>query len=111
MFEYLKSLSEKYDTTFENVLSIALNRYGIIIDNFNDNRIRFDLDILNNNHNTFFAVCVNTYEKSPFKYQSMYDKSFELVKKVSELVPEKETKLKGNADYYLEKVGQNHLFV
>lgn len=67
MFEYLKSLSEKYDTTFENVLSIALNRYGIIIDNFNDNRIRFDLDILNNNHNTFFAVCVNTYEKSPFK--------------------------------------------
>ena len=42
-------------------------------------------------------------EKSPFKYQSMYDKSFELVKKVSELVPEKETKLKGNADYYLEK--------
>jgi hypothetical protein len=45
----------------------------------------------------------NKNEKSPEKYQAMYDKSFELVKKISELVPEKEAKIKGNSDYYLNK--------
>ena len=33
----------------------------------------------------------------------MYDKSFQLVKKVSELVPEEGTKIKGNSEYYLNK--------
>ena len=45
----------------------------------------------------------NKNEKSQEKYQAMYDKSFELVKKISELVPEKEAKIKGNSDYYLNK--------
>ena len=54
---------------------------------------------LNNKNETL----LNQNEKSPEKYQAMYDKSFELVKRISELVPEEETKIKGNAEYYLSK--------
>ena len=42
-------------------------------------------------------------EKSPEKYQTMYDKSFELVKRISELVPQEDIKIKGNSEYYLNK--------
>lgn len=66
MMDYFKLLAIKYNTNLENVISIALNRYGIIINDFSDNRIRFNLDILNSNSKTFFAVCVNTYLDSPF---------------------------------------------
>ena len=54
---------------------------------------------LNNKNETTF----NKNEKSPEKYQAMYDKSFELVKRISELLPEEKNKLKGNSDYYLTK--------
>ena len=45
----------------------------------------------------------NENEKSPEKYQAMYNKSFELVKRISELVPEENIKIKGNSDYYLNQ--------
>ncbi len=67
MLNYFKELASEYHMPLENVLSIALNRYGIIIDNFTDSRIRFNLRILDNPKDTFFAVCVNTYPDSPFK--------------------------------------------
>lgn len=66
MLKYFEELANRYDSTLENVISIAINRYGIIIENFEDNRIRFDLNILNADKDTFFAVCVNTYKNSPF---------------------------------------------
>ena len=66
MLEYLKQLSKEYKMPLENVLSIALNRYGIICKETEDNRLRFEVKILNNENPTFFAVCVNTYEKTPF---------------------------------------------
>ena len=66
MYNYLKDLSKEYNMSFENVLSIALNRYGLIIEDYPDNRIRFNLNILDNEKSTFFAVCVNTYLESPF---------------------------------------------
>ena len=67
MYSYLKKLAEEYNMSFENVLSIAINRYGILIEDYPDNRIRFNLKLLNSNKNSFFAVCVNTYLDSPFK--------------------------------------------
>lgn len=66
MFEYLQKLSSEYNVSLENVLSIALNRYGLIIEDYEDARIRFNLKLLGTNKDTFFAVCVNTYAKSPF---------------------------------------------
>ena len=42
MLDYFKELSIKYNVPLENVLSIALNRYGIIIEGYPDNRIRFN---------------------------------------------------------------------
>ena len=67
MLDYFKELSIKYNVPLENVLSIALNRYGIIIEGYPDNRIRFNLSLLDSNKKDYFAVCVNTYEASPFK--------------------------------------------
>ena len=64
MLNYLEQLAKEYNMSKENVLSIALNRYGLVIPNYPDNRIRFNLNM--NGHNTFFAVCVNTYLESPF---------------------------------------------
>lgn len=69
MLKYFKELAKEYNMSLENVLSIALNRYGIIVDNFTDSRIRFNLQMLYSEKNTFFAVCVNTYPNSPFKLQ------------------------------------------
>lgn len=70
MLEYFKSLAEKYNMSLENVLSIALNRYGIIVDDLDDNRLRFNLELLDSNKKTYFAVCVNTYKESPFKLEN-----------------------------------------
>lgn len=66
MFIYFKELSKQYNVPLENVISIALNRYGILCKETDDNRLRFDVNFLDNEKSTFFAVCVNTYEKSPF---------------------------------------------
>ena len=63
----------------------------------NENNKEEEID---NKHN---LINKNETEKSPERYQAMYDKSFELVKKISELVPEENIKLKGNSDYYLNK--------
>ena len=66
MLNYFEELSKKYNISLENIISIALNRYGILMEDTDDNRLRFNLKILNNDKDTFFAVCVNTHEKSPF---------------------------------------------
>mgnify|MGYP004465298927 FL=1 len=66
MFDKLENLSKEFNVPFENVLSIALNRYGVIIPNFKDNRVRFNLKLLNSDVSCFYAVCVNTYMDSPF---------------------------------------------
>ena len=66
MIEYFKKIAVQHGLSLENVLSIALNRYGIIVDNVKDNRIRFNLKLLGSDKSTYFAVCVNTYEQSPF---------------------------------------------
>ena len=86
MLDYFKELSEKYGVSLENILSIALNRYGILIDDFDDSRIRFNLDMLNSGKETFFAVCVNTYLESPFvlKNDDIYLEN-ELIGKVSNI--------------------------
>ncbi len=90
MFNYFKELSVKYNVPLENVLSIALNRYGLIIDGYPDNRIRFNLSLLDSNKKDYFAVCVNTYDKSPFSMKG--DKLYledSIVGKISDL--EKDT--------------------
>lgn len=66
MIEYFRKMALKYNIPLESVISIALNRYGIIASDIEDNRIRFYLKMLNSNNSTFFAVCVNTYLDSPF---------------------------------------------
>ena len=70
MLDYFKEIAEKYSLSLENVLSIALNRYGIIVDNTDENRLRFNLELLDSNKKTYFAVCVNTFAKSPFKLEN-----------------------------------------
>jgi len=70
MLNYFKELAEKYNLSLENVLSIALNRYGIIVDNTDENRLRFNLELLNLKKPNYFAVCVNTYPNSPFKLEN-----------------------------------------
>lgn len=67
MLEYFKKIAENYHLPLENILSIALNRYGVLIDNISDNRLRFNLELLDSNKKTYFAVCVNTYPASPFR--------------------------------------------
>lgn len=66
MLNYLKMLSKKYNMPLENVFAIALNRYGVLMNNDEDKRLRFNLNILDSDIKTFFAIGVNTYEKSPF---------------------------------------------
>lgn len=67
MLEYFYELARKYNISLGNVISIALNRYGILMDDIDDNRIRFNLELFNSNKKVYFAVCVNTYPSSPFK--------------------------------------------
>lgn len=63
-YEDLKLLAKEFDVPVEDVLFIALNRYGVMYDT-EDNRIRFYLKLNTLNEEFFFAVCVNTYP-SPF---------------------------------------------
>lgn len=70
MLDYFKEIAVKYNLSLENVLSIALNRYGIIVDNINENRLRFNLELLDSDNKTYFAVCVNTFKNSPFKLEN-----------------------------------------
>lgn len=74
MISYFESLSNKYQVTLDNIISIALNRYGISSSEITDNRTRFNVNLLGNEKKDFFAVCVNTYDKTPFKLQG--DKLF-----------------------------------
>ena len=81
----------------------SFNNYNII-----KNSLRNENNLERNNENQSNLInknetSLNLNEKSPEKYQAMYDKSFELVKRISELVPEEKNKLKGNSDYYLTK--------
>ena len=41
MIEYFRKMALKYNIPLESVISIALNRYGIIASDIEDNRIRF----------------------------------------------------------------------
>lgn len=66
MLDYFEKMSKEYDISLLNVLSISLNRYGILTDEIKDSRIRFNLKMLDNSTSRYFAVCVNTYETSPF---------------------------------------------
>ena len=87
MLDYFKEIAEKYSLSLENVLSIALNRYGIIVDNTDENRLRFNLELLDSNKKTYFAVCVNTFAKSPLKFLVLkkilvYQHILEMIKKL-----------------------------
>lgn len=64
--EDIYRISKEFDVPVADVLFIALNRYGIEMENYDDNRIRFKLktDLVDELY--YFAVCVNTF-KSPFK--------------------------------------------
>lgn len=57
-------LASKYLVPVEDVLLIALNRYGVCA-SIDDNRIRFHLKLSTHNETFYLAVCVNTYP-SPF---------------------------------------------
>lgn len=67
MLSYFENLALEYGVPIQNVVSIALNRYGVICKDIKDNRLRFNLKILGEEEPTFFAVCVNTYLDSPFE--------------------------------------------
>lgn len=67
MKDYFESLAHKYNMPLENIVAIALNRYGVISDELSDKRIRFLLNFNNSERNKFFALGVNTYLQSPFK--------------------------------------------
>ena len=66
MFNYFKELSNEYNVPLENVISIALNRYGVLSDETEDNRLRFEIKFMESEKPIFFAVCVNTFKDSPF---------------------------------------------
>ena len=61
----VEMLAEKYNMPCEDVLLIALNRYGVKMD-CEDNRIRFYMTLNTYDDEFYFAVCVNTYP-TPFE--------------------------------------------
>ena len=63
-YEQAKQYSEKYSIPLEDVLLIAINRYGVVA-NIEDKRLRFKISVLDYPDSFYLAVCVNTYE-SPF---------------------------------------------
>jgi len=67
MFDYFKKISEEYNVSFYSVLSISLNRYGIVSDVIKDSRVRFNLNFIDSDVSNFFAIGVNTFLNSPFK--------------------------------------------
>lgn len=64
--QYLKDISQKHDIPLEDVILIALNRYGVIIEDSKEKRIRFRLKLETYPEIFYLAVCVNTFEESPF---------------------------------------------
>lgn len=58
-------LSTKYNVPREDILLIALNRYGIRA-GINDNRIRFKIKLDSYADVFYMAICVNTYD-TPFE--------------------------------------------
>ncbi len=66
MKAYFDELATKYNVPVENVLSIALNRYGVKTNDFLDQRVRFSLNFSNSDLESFFALGVNTCLSSPF---------------------------------------------
>ena len=64
--------------------NIYLNNYNII-----KNTLRDENNLPGETENKKNETSLNKNEKSPEKYQAMYDKSFELVKRISELVQKK----------------------
>lgn len=59
------NLSIKYKIPKEDIIFIALNRYGIRA-NLEDNRIRFKIKLDSYEETYYFAICVNTCE-TPFE--------------------------------------------
>ena len=66
MFNYdeATALSIRYEIPVEDVIMIAINRYGIVA-NIEDKRIRFKIKLHTDEAVYYCAVCVNTYS-SPF---------------------------------------------
>ena len=58
LLEYFKKLAEDYHVSLDNVLSIALNRYGIILKDTTENRLRFNLQFNEQSSKNYFAVCL-----------------------------------------------------
>lgn len=69
MIEYFRKMALKYNIPLESVISIALNRYGIIASDIEDNRIRFYLKMLNSNNSTFFC----SMRKYIFRFTIYYE--------------------------------------
>ena len=65
----IKALAKEYNVPEADVLFIALNRYGVMMDGFDDNRTRFKLKTDLADELFYFAVCVNTYP-SPFRIEN-----------------------------------------
>lgn len=63
-YKDLEELSVQYEVAIEDVLLIALNRYGIVAET-DENRIRFKLKLHTYPEIFYMAVCINTFE-SPF---------------------------------------------
>lgn len=63
-YKDLEELSNKYNVPIEDVLLIALNRYGIIADT-DENRTRFKLKLHTYPEVFYMAICINTFD-SPF---------------------------------------------
>lgn len=67
-YEYVKSIAGEYHIPIEDVLLIALNRYGLCA-NIQDKRIRFKLRLNTYEEVFYLAVCINTYP-SPFTIEN-----------------------------------------
>lgn len=63
-FELVKKMSEEFNMPVQDILLIALNRYGLKAELI-DKRIRFKIKLDSLDDVFYMAVCVNTYE-SPF---------------------------------------------
>lgn len=63
-YKKVELLSTIYGIPTEDIIMIALNRYGVVAD-LSDNRVRFKIKIDNGENIYYCAVCVNTYP-SPF---------------------------------------------
>ncbi len=65
--EHLQDLSKEYNIPYMDVLLITLNRYGIVTDETDEKRIRFKFKPNEYDETFYLAICVNTFEESPFR--------------------------------------------